>query len=515
MSDPKPSTEKATLDKDLEKLSVMESAAQFVIGRAAAPGLAFLFLIAIALATIVVSAQSSDTMFIVIAAVVAAYMAMNIGANDVTNNVGAAVGSKAISMAGALLIAAFCEIAGAFLAGDRVVATIKSGIVSAAMVPNADQMMIIMVSALFSAALWINLATWLNAPVSTTHSIVGSIMGAGAAIIGFHAINWSMLAEISIGWVASPIIGGLIAVLFLWFIQSRILYSPDRLQAARRWVPVLLAIMTGAFASYLLLLGRDAKSSLTVVSALLIGCVFGMAGYVVFARMIHRQSALMDPLDPPIKALFRMPLIFSAALLSFAHGANDVSNAIGPLSAIVEAAGVQTIAANRDAQFWVMSIGALGISAGLLLFGPRLIRIVGSQITKLNPIRGYCVAVSAALTVILASALGLPVSSTHIAVGSVFGVGFFREFYAVNSRRRQDYIAMKAARGDASAARKLDARTAIPTAETRPPVENTYRYLVRRSYLLSILTAWIVTVPASGLLAAAIATILNVIRFWG
>lgn len=499
---------KPTLDKDLDKIGMMESAAQFVMTRAIAPALAFLFILCAGSAAISMSAGSAGMLFIAVAAVMAAYMAMNIGANDVTNNVGAAVGSRAITMRNALILAAICEIAGAFLAGDRVVATIKDGIVSASETPNPDMIIVIMVSALFAAAAWINIATWLNAPVSTTHSIIGGIMGAGAAIVGFKAVNWGQLAEISAGWLFSPVAGGLIAVAFLWSIQTAILYAQDRLSAAKRWVPILLAVMTGSFVSYILLLGFGSDIGLSAWQSILVGSAVGLLGYFPFRSVVARQAGGLDAEDPSIKSLFRTPLVFSAALLSFAHGANDVSNAIGPLFAVVEASGIQSVTANRDAPFWVMALGAFGISVGLLLFGPRLIRIVGSQITKLNPIRAFCVALSAALTVIVASALGLPVSSTHIAVGSVFGVGLFREWHVAHSTQRRVYIEAKALKGDKKAARELLAARA-DSQETTQSVDNSYRYLVRRSYLLSILAAWVVTAPVSGALAAGIAAALQ------
>ncbi|WP_137156860.1 inorganic phosphate transporter [Rhizobium sp. FKL33] len=499
---------KPVLDKDLDKIGMMESAAQFVMTRAATPALALIFIVCAASAAISMSAGSAGMLFIAVAAVMAAYMAMNIGANDVTNNVGAAVGARAISLRNALILAAVCEIAGAFLAGDRVVATIKDGIIGASLTPDPDMLIIIMVSALFAAAAWINIATWLNAPVSTTHSIVGGIMGAGAAIAGVQAVNWRQLLEISAGWLLSPIIGGLIAVSFLWLIQTAILYATDRLEAAMRWVPMLLAVMSGSFVSYLLLIGVDGAVGLRTWQAIAAGPVVSVICYFPFRRVVARQADRLDRKDPSIKLLFRTPLVFSAALLSFAHGANDVSNAIGPLFAVVEASGIQSVTANQDAPFWVMALGAFGISVGLLLFGPRLIRIVGSQITKLNPIRAFCVAMSAALTVIVASALGLPVSSTHIAVGSVFGVGLFREWHVAHSTQRRIYIEAKALKGDKKAARELIAARAA-SEETTQSVDNNYRYLVRRSYLLSILAAWVVTAPMSGALAAGIAAALQ------
>jgi len=510
MSEPHSAFEKPTLDKDLEKLGFIESATQFVLMRAAAPGLGLIFLAASALIVGAFVFSNPSGIIIVVAVIFAAYMAMNIGANDVTNNVGAAVGARAISMAGALLIAAIFEIAGAMIAGGAVVETIKAGHVSPSLVPDADEMIVIMLSALLSAALWINIATWTNAPVSTTHSIVGGIMGAGAAVAGLGAVHWSLLGGIVVSWVASPILGAMIAVGLLWFIKETILYRLDKIVAARKWVPLLLSLMTGSFAAYLLLILADTSAAFTIWHALAGGIALGVVSHVYYRHIVAKASTSLDNRNQSLKVLFRLPLVFSAALLSFAHGANDVSNAIGPLAAIVEASGIQTFARNADAPFWVTAIGAFGISVGLLLFGPRLIRVVGGQITRLNPVRAYCVATSTAFTVSLASALGLPVSTTHIAVGSVFGVGLFREWYAANSARRRTYLHQKAARGDAGAVKTVARAQSVSVDDAASGTEhNHYRYLVRRSYLSSILAAWVITVPVSGLMAAAIAFLLS------
>ena len=195
--------------------------------------------------------------------------------------------------------------------------------------------------------------------------------------------------------------------------------------------------------------------------------------------------------------------------MSFAHGANDVANAIGPLGAIIEATGIQSVTRNLDAPYWVTAIGAFGMSVGLALYGPRLIRVVGTQITKLNPVRAFCVAVAAAITVIIASALGLPLSTTHIAVGSVFGVGLFREWYTANSAKRRAYILARA-KPEELPRLLAAARDDEDEDEARGP-DRGYRYLVRRSYLTSILAAWLVTVPASGLLGALFVTLLRVV----
>ncbi|MBX9454922.1 MAG: inorganic phosphate transporter [Rhizobium sp.] len=508
MSEPQSPFEKPTLDKDLERFSFIEASTHFVMQKAVAPGIAAIFL---ALTAVIASllASTADTMLVIIAAsVIAAYMAMNIGANDVANNVGAAVGAKAITLVGALAIAFVFEILGALLAGGQVVQTIKSDIIHSHAVSEPGVVIEIMLAALLSAAIWINAATWLNAPVSTTHSIVGSIMGAAAVAAGVASVNWFVMAQIALSWILSPLLGAAIAVGFLWFIKATIIYTDDKVAAARRWVPILLAAMVGSFSTYLLIVLGRRFPGIELYHALAAGLGLGSTSYLWLRAVVARQSIGLENRNQSLRVLFRLPLVGAAAALSFAHGANDVANAIGPLAAIVEATGIQSVARNLDAPLWVTAIGGIGISIGLALYGPRLIRVVGSQITKLNPVRAYCVAMAAATTVIAASTLGLPVSSTHVAIGSVFGVGLFREWYTARSARRRDYILARAAPHELPGL--LAATDHDDGDEDRAP-DRSYRYLVRRSYLSSILAAWLVTVPASGLLAAFIALFLSTI----
>ena len=258
-----------------------------------------------------------------------------------------------------------------------------------------------MLAALLSAALWVNLATWLSAPVSTTHSVVGGVMGAGIAAAGFAVVNWSTMGAIAASWVISPVLGGAIAAGFLWFIENRITHQGDKIAAARVWVPVLVGIMAGAFAAYLSLKGLDHLIDVSLGLALVIGLAVGVGTWLGMIPMIRRQSRGLENRNRSLKVLFAVPLVVSAALLSFAHGANDVANAVGPLAAIVQASQDGGFGGEVAIPFWVMLIGAFGISFGLFLFGPKLIRMVGSEITKLNPMRAYCVALSAAITVIV------------------------------------------------------------------------------------------------------------------
>ena len=478
-----------TLDRDLARYSNLELATQYVSRPLVGPGIALVFVVFAGLAAALFFGQSNNALIVITAACFGAYMALNIGANDVANNMGPAVGANALSMGGAIAIAVVFESAGALLAGGDVVSTIAKGIIAPESMGTATSFIWAMMAALLSAALWVNLATWVGAPVSTTHSVVGGVMGAGIAAAGFSAVSWSTMGAIATSWVVSPVLGGAVAAFFLFIIKSRIIYRDDKIAAARVWVPVLVGIMAGAFGSYLALKGVSKIIKIDLGTALLIGLVAGLVVWLIMIPVIKRQSEGLENRNKSLKVLFGIPLVISAALLSFAHGANDVANAVGPLAAIVQVSQSGDFTHAFGIPFWVMVIGAFGISFGLFLFGPKLIRMVGGQITKLNPMRAYCVALSAAITVIVASWLGLPVSSTHIAVGGVFGVGFFREWDAERRVRK--------------------ARLALPDRKTFGPEERRRRKLVRRSHFMTIIAAWLITVPAAAVLSGIIFVVLN------
>lgn len=509
MTDIAETPRKETLDKDLDKIVNVEEATNLVARRLVAPGFGLLFLALTAVGTAIYTSGQPGAVAVVAAAAIGAYLALNIGANDVANNVGPAVGAKAMTMVGALVIAAIFEAAGALIAGGEVVQTISGGIVSPDSIPDPDVFIRLMISALVSSALWINIATLIGAPVSTTHSVVGGVLGATAAAAGFAAINWPVIGSIALSWVVSPALGGLIAVLFLAFLKATVIYQDDKIAAARRWVPLLMALMAGAFAVYLALKGLARVVPLGGGSIVTLGLVVFGVSWLAAGRYVARQARTLENRNQSLRKLFHLPLIAAAALLSFAHGANDVSNAVGPVAAIVRAAGGGAETDLVAVPSWVMLIGAFGIALGLLLFGPRLIRMVGERITRLNPMRAFCVALSTALTVIVASQLGLPVSSTHIAIGAIFGVGFFREWYTANSTRRRAYLERKAARDRAArkaAGTVADNGGADADGELVPVSreEANRRRLVRRAHVTTIVAAWVTTVPISALLAAAV-----------
>ncbi len=426
----------------LKMLNDMEDAAESSRGDFMKFGVVIIFMIIVLIISYNSMGELPTNAFMVIAALFGAYMAMNIGANDVANNVGPAVGSKALTLGGAIVIAGIFEASGAFIAGGDVVGTIKKGIIDIdAFGGNTDTFIWAMMSALLAAGLWLNVATKFKAPVSTTHSIVGGVMGAGIAAGGFAIVSWGTMGKIAASWVISPVLGGIIAAIFLFSIKKNIVFKDNKVDAAKLWVPIYVAIMTWAFTTYLTLKGLkkiwpdivdilmflpDEKKPSFIVAAIF-GLILAAVVYIFVSKALRAKQNLKNDINS-INALFTIPLIFAAALLSFAHGANDVANAIGPLAAISDAVTTGGISSKASIPLWVMAVGALGIVVGLALYGPKLIKTVGSEITELDQMRAFSIAMAAAITVIIASQLGLPVSSTHIAIGGIFGVGFLREY---------------------------------------------------------------------------------------
>ncbi|MCP4877648.1 MAG: inorganic phosphate transporter [Gammaproteobacteria bacterium] len=506
---------------ELEKISQIEAATWVNREEVLRLGVSILFIVGIVL---FVSSRGEVSPMLIIAGMIGGYMALNIGANDVANNVGPAVGSRALTLVGAIFIAAVFESSGALIAGGDVVNTIKKGIIDPANIENTEVFIWLMMAALLAGALWLNMATAIGAPVSTTHSIVGGVLGAGIAAGGWEVANWDRMGQIAASWVVSPMIGGIIAAAFLYLMKRTITYQKDMLAAARRMVPILVAIMALAFSSYLALKGLKKIWKFDVPTALMIGAGVAVFIFAVAGPWVERKSRKQSNDKQGVNALFTIPLIFAAAMLSFAHGANDVANSVGPLAAINDALTTGGISAKASIPLWVMMVGAIGISLGLALYGPKLIRTVGSEITELDQMRAFCIALSAAITVIIATQLGLPVSSTHIAVGAVFGVGFLREYLKRNYARVVEQIHLHhldrdrtdvdrfledfqnaglEGKSDMLQQLKEHSADADLSKKERRGLKRVYHHeLVKRSALLKIIAAWIITVPVSGLLAA-------------
>jgi len=507
-------------------------------------GIALVFVIVVMFYALHISGGISNNIFLGIATIFGAYMAMNIGANDVANNVGPAVGSKALTLGGAIIIAAIFEASGALIAGADVTNTIRKGIIDLNTFANVDTFIWAMMAALLSAALWLNLATYFKAPVSTTHSIVGGVMGAGIAAGGFGIVHWATMGKIAASWVISPVLGGIIAAGFLYTIKSSVIFKKDKVEAAKKWVPIFVAIMAWAFTTYLTLKGlkhiwKDITEVLSFLPhtkkpTMLIASIFGIivAGvtFVIVKSNITKNAQKIDNSRDGINSLFTIPLIFSAILLSFAHGANDVANAVGPLAAITDAIMSGGISAKAGIPLWVMAVGGIGISIGLALYGPKLIKTVGSEITELDQIRGFSIALAAAITVIVASQLGLPVSSTHIAVGAVFGVGFLREFMKLEENKEEEIkkeiqtyeenIKILTIKLDELQKKENKQKNDYEKIlELFEEIEQTEKILkkakkilkkeekteyVKRDMLKKIVAAWIITVPVAGFFSAMI-----------
>ncbi len=515
-------------------------------------GFALFFMIGVLTFSFLSNGGIPNNMFLAIAALIGAYMAMNIGANDVANNVGPAVGSKAMTMTMAITIAAIFEASGALIAGGEVVKTIKKGIIDiSAFGGNSDPFIWAMMAALLAAALWLNFATMMKAPVSTTHSIVGGVMGAGIAAAGFSIVSWSTMGKIAASWIISPVLGGFIAAAFLYAIKKSIIHKEDKVQAARIWVPVFVSIMSWAFVTYITLKGLkkiwpqvvdilnflplisiEVTKKPTFTTALIMGGITAVSIYFLVKTKLSSKIQTIENSKESVNILFTIPLIFAAALLSFAHGANDVANAIGPLAAINDAVVNGGISSKASIPLWVMGVGALGIALGLGLYGPKLIRTVGSEITELDQIRAFSIAMAASITVIIASQLGLPVSSTHIAIGGVFGVGFLREYMHKNSASdtikddkeiikdekilRSAYkselttLEMKENKSKEEYERivelyKLIAAEGKLIKTTKKHIKKAKKVeYVKRDAVKKIIAAWIITVPAAAMLAGVL-----------
>ena len=300
-------------------------------------GGAVLFLIGIMLFIGITAEHTPNHTFLIVSAVIGGYMALNIGANDVANNVGPAVGSQALSLTGAILIAMIFESAGALIAGGEVVSTIKKGIIDPSLINDTDTFVWLMLAALLAAAIWLNTATYLGAPVSTTHSIVGGVLGAGVAAGGWNIANWAVFGKIAASWVISPVLGGAIAASFLYFIKRSMTYQEDMLHAAKKVVPLLIALMAWAFSTYLILKGLKKIWKVDFVTAASFGFAISLTLYFAVRPLIRKAASALDNTKASVNTLFTIPLIFAAALLSFAHGANDVANPVGPLAAINDA----------------------------------------------------------------------------------------------------------------------------------------------------------------------------------
>ncbi len=381
------------------------------------------------------------TVLLVLAILFGAYMTWGIGANDVANAMGTSVGSGAITVKQAILIAAIFEFAGAFIAGGNVTKTIRKGIIDPApLVHNPELLIYGMLAALLAAAIWLMIASARGWPVSTTHSIVGALVGFAVAGIGMDAVNWGKIGQVVASWVVSPVLGGLIALLLMVSIRKLIFDTDNPFHKAKAWGPVyvflvgwIVSLVTLFKGLHHLHLALSTGESFAVATA--IGLVVAFIGKAMIARVQVDEQADRDFHFASVEKVFTPMMVFTACAMAFAHGSNDVANGIGPLAAIVSIIQSGGEVAQKSAlPLWILVLGGAGIVVGLATLGYRVMQTIGHKITELTPTRGYCATLAAATTVVLASKTGLPVSTTHIAVGAVIGVGLARGVGALDGR---------------------------------------------------------------------------------
>ena len=381
------------------------------------------------------------TTFIAIAVLFALFMTWGIGANDVANAMGTAVGSGAITVRGAIIIAAVFEFLGVAFAGGHVTETVRKGIIDPSAIVNSPEILVFgMLAALLAAAIWLLIASWKGWPVSTTHSIVGALVGFGVAGIGLDAVNWTKIGQIAASWAISPVLGGLLAFALMLSIQTLILRQEKPLASAVRWAPAYAFLVGFVMALVTLFKGlKQIQLDLSVPISFLLAAAFGVGVAVVGRYAVRRVK--VDPIADRafsftnVERIFAPLMILTACAMAFAHGSNDVANGIGPLAAVlalVRSGG--DVAQTSALPLWVLVLGGGGIVLGLATYGYRVMQTVGQKITELTPTSGFCATMSAAVTVVLASRTGLPVSTTHIAVGAVMGVGLARGFAALDIR---------------------------------------------------------------------------------
>ena len=367
------------------------------------------------------------------------FMAWGVGANDVANAMGTSVGSKALTIKQAICIAMVFEFCGAYLAGGEVTETIKNGIVDAEAI-TPDLMVLGMMSALLAAGTWLLIATSRGWPVSTTHSIVGAVIGFAAVGVSMEAVQWAAVGPIVASWVVTPVLSGLVAFGLFMSVQKLIINTDNPFLNAKRFVPLYM-FLTGFMVAIMTLtkglkhIGLELNSNQNLMLAAGVGVLVMLLGIALLSRITVDEEADKDFHYASVEKVFAVLMVFTACAMAFAHGANDVANAVGPLAAIVgviQSGGDLTIGSKSAVPGWVLLLGAVGIVIGLATYGYKVIATIGKEITELTPSRGFAAELATATTVVGASAIGLPVSTTHTLVGAVLGIGIARGIGALN-----------------------------------------------------------------------------------
>lgn len=376
--------------------------------------------------------------FVVLAVVFGLYMAWGIGANDVANAMATSVGAGAVTVVGAIVIAGVFEFLGAFLAGGEVTSTIRKSIIDTDLLANDPNTLVYgMLASLLAAAVWLTIASRFGWPVSTTHSIVGAIVGFAVVAIGFDAVHWREVGSIAVSWVVSPVLAGTTSFLLVLSVRRLIFNKDDPEKYARRYVPVYIFTTALVIALVTLLkglkhVGLDISPAAGVGYALMFAVSAGVIGSILIRRLRFDPNATLAFRFANVERIFAVLMIVTACAMAFAHGSNDVANAIGPVAAVISVVSSGEVLQTAAVPPWVLFLGAIGIVVGLATYGFRVIATVGRNITELTPSRGFAAELAAATTVVLASATGIPISTTHTLVGAVLGVGLARGIGALD-----------------------------------------------------------------------------------
>ena len=379
---------------------------------------------------------------LILACVFGVFMAWGIGANDVANAMGTSVGSRALTMRQAIVIAMIFEFLGAYLAGGEVTATIRSGIVDPALMSGTPELLVYgMLSALLAAGVWLLIASVLGWPVSTTHSIVGAIIGFAAVGISVDAVDWGAVTSIVSSWVVSPVIAGFISFWIFRSVQHLILDTEDPFTNAKRYIPFYMFAVGFLISMVTILKGlshvfKDSGIKFSfgesTLIALGVAILVAVLGVFFLSRVSQDMAADAKNRFSSVERVFAILMIFTACAMAFAHGSNDVANAVGPMAAVINTINSNSVTSSSPVAPWVLLLGGIGIVVGLATYGWKVIATIGKKITELTPSRGFAAEMAAAATVVVASGTGLPISTTHTLVGAVLGVGLARGIGALN-----------------------------------------------------------------------------------
>lgn len=379
------------------------------------------------------------TTFIILACAFGLFMAWGVGANDVANAMGTSVGSKAVTIKQAIIIATIFEFAGAYLAGGQVTSTIRKGILDMNMLSDSPELVVYgMLASLLAAGIWLVIASRAGWPVSTTHSIVGAIVGFAAVGIGVEAVKWAKVGSIVMSWVVSPVMAGMLSFALFKSVQNLILNTDNPIKNAKLYVPGYIFLVGFVIALVTMFKGlKHVGLELDTISkysiALLIGLIVMIIGIYAIKKLKFDPEEDREFHFTNVEKIFSVLMIVTACAMAFAHGSNDVANAVGPLAAVVGIVNSGGMLESKSAMpVWILLLGGTGIVIGLLTYGHKVIATIGTGITQLTPSRGFAATLAAAMTVVIASGTGLPISTTHTLVGAVLGVGLARGMAALN-----------------------------------------------------------------------------------